>query len=375
MAQLLQLRQQLPLEGPAHDGLRPAKELTQAGIVHAVLGGGQGPQRHKVLGEVDAALEEHHKQIVELAVPVGQIGVAPAVIDHLVHVDDHGPQGISQRGHVPAAGQGLHLHAQVVHPLAHGAEVATPPDDAGIEPQSRRHHHQPTAQGQQLDGQLLGLDGHQLEKDKLHAVYKVGLGGEFGAHEVHQHKGHHQVQPHRPPQAPPRSEGGQGHQEHGGGSFGQLPGSEVLLVPGAKQQGEEGGHGGIPHPEHPPHPQQQDERHENDGQGGQPPGTHHRQAFGAKFLPPLRSFSLHGLSLLSLFMIHPTSPCHKTGNAPAHMRRGRCISFSGCAWGRGCGRHGPQTPPPSRYGRASPGRSPAGRQTPRCPPPSCRGRG
>ena len=54
---------------------------------------------------------------------------------------------------------------------------------------------------------------------------------------------------------------------------------------------------------------------------------------------------------------------------PFLSRKG--TSSSGSAWGRGCGRRGPQRPWPRRDAPAARGQSPAGRQTPPCRPPSC----
>ena len=289
--QLVQLPAQLRVLRPVQLPLGPAEQLRQLQQPGGIRFTGLPARGHKVIGEIVKPLEQQHEQIVHLAVAVGQVGISPAAVDDLGHVDHHGRQRGVLGAHALAPGQLFQLGAQVVHALAHGAEMPAPVNDLCVNPQRRRDHHQTIGQHRQLHRQLGGRDGHQLQKDKLHAINEIGLGAEFGAEQIHQHKGHHQIQCQCPPETPPGREGRQAHRRHHHRRAGQLPGAEVLPVTGAEYQGQKGGHHHIPHPEDAPDAEQQGERYQNGGQRRRPPGANGRQLFLGELGPGRRPFS------------------------------------------------------------------------------------
>lgn len=187
--------------------------------------------------------------------------------------------------HALAPGQLFQLAAQVVHSFSHGAEMPAPVDDLRVEPQRGGHHHKAVGQHSQLHRQLVGRNGHQLQKDELHSVGKIGLWAELGTEQIHQHEGHHQIQRQRPPQAPPRHEGCQADQHHLHRDARHLPGAKVLPVAGAEHQRQERGHHHIPHPEDAPDAEQQRKRNQNGGQCRRPSRPNGRQPPAGEFLP------------------------------------------------------------------------------------------
>ena len=235
-AQLLQLRAQRRVFRPVQLPLRPAEQLRQPQHPVRVRFIGQLARRDEMIGKIIKPLEHQHEQIVHLAVAVGQIGIAPAAIDHLIHVDQHGRQRVMLDAHVLAPGQLFQLAAQVVHSFSNSAEMPAPVDNFRVEPQRGGHHHKAVDQHPQLHRQPIRLHRNQLQKNKLHTVCKVGLGAELGAEQVHQHKGYHQVQRQRPPEPPSRHEGRQADQHHQHRSARQLPGAEILPVTGTEHQ-------------------------------------------------------------------------------------------------------------------------------------------
>ena len=161
---------------PVQLPLGPAEQLRQLQQPGGIRLAGLPAPGHKVIGEIVKPLEQQHKQIVHLAVTVGQVSISPAAVDDLGHVNHHGRQHSVLGAHALAPGQLFQLGAEVIHALAHGTKVPAPVDDPGVDPQGRRDHRQTVGQHRQLHRQLSGRNGHQLQKNELHAVNEIGLG-------------------------------------------------------------------------------------------------------------------------------------------------------------------------------------------------------
>ena len=122
------------------------KEGRQGSAVGLIRWGEAIPLMGETLGEVVEPLEEEQEQIVDLAVAVGQIGVAAGVIDHLAHTGHQLAQGCLLLGDILPPGQFFQLQGQVAQPPVNqgvmGLAVLVP----AVESQGQVDHHQPVDQ-------------------------------------------------------------------------------------------------------------------------------------------------------------------------------------------------------------------------------------